>query len=423
MNKLLFYTFLATFLFAFSTVEAQTKQGSVPELIWASTPPADSPFPQSTDITGIAFIGQYRNDYCNADTWFFSWGSDDKLYSPFADGIANGKKSVCWLPDAIAGYAVMVGKDPMKLSYITSGNIKLQAKPYGGRYPCGSLIYKGVWYYGTYCLMNENGKIESDIQDPQLGRINWGVMGPFCGFHIYKNINDSISDNSWIPSPFNGEKLMFPEPVKQGKAVKIGAPHFVDFGKNMEHSPDGKAYLVAHGATDDDPNPRFANLSWINGDQIYLLRVMPSIKTINNPSAYEFFAGHDLKGHPIWTKDFTKIKPLIDWNNHCGCVTMTYIAPLKKYLMLVTDGWPTTKTMDSFILESDNITGPWKMVTYMSKFGKQGFFLNIPTPFVSSDGRNAWLCYSANFAGGSSSPVGSRPGMVLQKIRLLGPQK
>ena len=24
--------------------------------------------------------------------------------------------------------------------------------------------------------------------------------------------------------------------------------HFVDFGKGMEHSPDGKAYLVAHGA-------------------------------------------------------------------------------------------------------------------------------------------------------------------------------
>jgi hypothetical protein len=33
-----------------------------------------------------------------------------------------------------------------------------------------------------------------------------------------------------------------------GYPVKIGAPKFVDFGKNMEHSPDGKAYLVAHGA-------------------------------------------------------------------------------------------------------------------------------------------------------------------------------
>ena len=26
--------------------------------------------------------------------------------------------------------------------------------------------------------------------------------------------------------------------------VKFGAPHFVDFGQELEHSPDGKAYLV-----------------------------------------------------------------------------------------------------------------------------------------------------------------------------------
>ena len=26
--------------------------------------------------------------------------------------------------------------------------------------------------------------------------------------------------------------------------VKLGAPHFVDFGRNSEHSPDGRAYLV-----------------------------------------------------------------------------------------------------------------------------------------------------------------------------------
>lgn len=31
--------------------------------------------------------------------------------------------------------------------------------------------------------------------------------------------------------------------------VTIGAPHFVDFGKNMQYSPDGYAYLTAHGTT------------------------------------------------------------------------------------------------------------------------------------------------------------------------------
>jgi len=30
----------------------------------------------------------------------------------------------------------------------------------------------------------------------------------------------------------------------------MGSPHFVDFGKNMERSPDGKVYLVGHDAAE-----------------------------------------------------------------------------------------------------------------------------------------------------------------------------
>ncbi len=63
-----------------------------------------------------------------------------------------------------------------------------------------------------------------------------------------------------------------------GEPVKIGSPHFVDFGRNMEHSPDGKAYLVAHGAS-DGVNRRFGYNSWITGDEIYLLRVTPGSRT------------------------------------------------------------------------------------------------------------------------------------------------
>ncbi len=81
----------------------------------------------------------------------------------------------------------------------------------------------------------------------------------------------------------------------------MGAPHFVDFGKNMEHSPDGKAYLVGMGAEVIDKMPRDANLSWISGDQIYMCRVTPSIENINDMSKYEFFGGHDKNGNPIWT--------------------------------------------------------------------------------------------------------------------------
>jgi hypothetical protein len=210
----------------------------------------------------------------------------------------------------------------------------------------------------------------------------------------------------------------------------MGVPHFVDFGKNMEHSPDGKAYLVATGAEVDDLNPRFANLSWVTGDQIYLARVTPSLENINDVSTYEFFAGHTDTGEPMWTSTFSEIEPIVDWNNNAGNAAITYNAPLRKYLLSITDGWPTTSKMSSYILESDSITGPYKLVTYMRDFGEQAYFLNFPSKFISEDGRTAWLCYSGNFTSGSEAfgtnlkedPPGSHYGLVLQEVWLLDEQ-
>lgn len=102
-------------------------------------------------------------------------------------------------------------------------------------------------------------------------------------------------------------------------------------------------------------------------------------------------------GHPRWSKDFADTQPLIDWNNHAGCVTATYVPGLDKYLMCVTDGWPTTKTMDSYILKADRIEGPWRMVAYMKEFGPQAYFLNFPSKFISQDGKRLWLCSSGHF--------------------------
>jgi hypothetical protein len=61
----------------------------------------------------------------------------------------------------------------------------------------------------------------------------------------------------------------------------------------------------------------------------------------------------------------------------------------------------------------------------MKDFGEQGYFLNFPSKFISDDGKELWLCYSANFARDwrdikiHSNPPGSRYGLVLHKIKLL----
>ena len=78
------------------------------------------------------------------------------------------------------------------------------------------------------------------------------------------------------------------------------------------------------------------------------------------------------------------------------------------------------------ILESERATGPWKLVVYLKDFGEQAYFVNIPSKFLSPDGRSGWLLYAANFSNCCKNwpshrpnPAGSRYGMCWQEIRFL----
>jgi len=369
------------------------------ERAWRSEPPADCPFEPSKSIAALALTGRHA-EYTKADTWYPSWASDGNLYSPWTDGEVNRLVSNSAGKSATTGQAKILGDDPLNLKVVEQSVYKSDPSPYGSRYPAGSLVYNGVWYYGTYCLGGGQVTQKNGIT------YNWPWLGPFVGFRWSTDLG-----KTWTQTPRTPDKPLFGEKGLKGEPVKIGAPHFVDFGKNMEHSPDGKAYLVAHGAS-DGTNRRFGYNSWITGDAIYLIRVTPSIENMNDPSKYEFFDGQG------WTKDFSKIKPIAAWRDTMGCVTMTYNAPLKKFLMCVTDGVTTGAAMNTYILESDQISGPWKLVTFLRKFGEQGYFANFPSKFISADGRTLWLSYSANFFSFPSNPPGSRYGMCLQEIKI-----
>lgn len=207
--------------------------------------------------------------------------------------------------------------------------------------------------------------------------------------------------------------------------VKFGTPHFVDFGQELEHSPDGKAYIVAHGAT----SPSSTEM-WMLGDQVYMARVIPTVENINDGSKWEFYAG----GHgssALWvTGDVSQAKPLVEWTNHTGSTTMSYFAAIKKYVMTISTAshYPTMDNgdFDTYFLEADDITGPWSYVTYMKHFGPQVYFANHPTKFsakqadTSSKTFDAFLMFSANYdpatrTGGN--PPNSGYHMNLQQAR------
>jgi hypothetical protein len=400
----------------FSQVKPDTL--SFKPFVWKSETPSDCPFKQSKELKGIKFLG-VKSGFHVGDTWYPTWGDDDKLYSPFTDGgcprlDGSYEFSGSGGENATTGQAVIEGDNPLSLIVYSLGLAKANPIPYQGRYPCGSLIYDKVWYYGTYCLAPDGGAQYGD------STFNWPWMGPFVGFRYSTDYG-----RSWKGCPHTPEKPLFGETGINGYPVKIGSPHFVDFGKNMQYSPDGKSYLVAHGAETNENPYRFYNDSWITGDEIYLLRVVPSIENMNDASKYEFYAGKDGQGNPIWTNDFKKIKPLLAWDNNMGCVTITYNAPLKKYLMCVTDGGNTCAKMNTYLLESDKLDGEWELVTYLKNFGEQAYFVNFPSKFISKDGKTAWILYSSNFATDwnnmkiQANPPGSHYGIVLQKVEFI----
>ncbi len=394
---------------AFAAVRQE--KGNWSGRLWTSDPPGGCPLERSTLIKVVQFTGRWVS-YANADTWYPSWGADGKLYSPWTDGHVGDLNSNSYGPDANTGFATILGDSPLALQIVDTGTVKASPAPYGGRYPCGSLVHRGVWYYGTYCLADTDG-------NPAKG-LNWDILGPFVGFRTSRDYG-----RTWQETPHTPAKPLFGEPERLGAPVKIGAPHFVDFGRDMQHSPDGRAYLVAHGATSADRTPRPANLSWITGDQIYLTRFEPSAANANDPAKYEFFGGRDGAGKPRWTRSLTQARPIIDWDDHAGCVTATYIPALKRFILCATDGGNTISRFGTWFAESESLTGPWRLIAYLRDFGQQAYFVNIPSKFVSADGRSAWLMYAANFTNGylktnfKADPPGSGYGMCLQEIKFV----
>lgn len=401
--------------------------------VWPSDPPNSNPFPKSTTIAGIGLTGRYKvyedpgHIPAGADTWFPSWDADGNLYSPYADGWVGEVRVAGMGPNSTEGAAKIVGDDPMNLQITPLTPYHVSSVPYGGRYPSASLVYNGVWYYGTYVL---------DVLVDKEYNCWWCVVGPLVGFGVSRDHGHTWTDSTLTPT-----NNLFHETAKDGHRVRMGMAHFVDLGKNLEYSPDGYAYLVADGAlTPGTPEGRalFNAPTWpkynhalFKGDMFYLARTKPSPDTINKESAWEFYGGKDKNGHDIWTHKFADIKPLFEWAGHCGGAEVTYDAPLKKYIWFVTDPLEATggftKGMygtpyNTYVLESDALTGPWRLVTYMRSFGSQAYWANLPSKFISSDGRTAWLLYAANWTGNVPvDPPGSKYALCLHEIELLKP--
>ncbi len=371
--------------------------------------PKDCPLPLSKAFGGVSFTGRYAS-YTGADTWYPIYATDGTIYSCFTDGEVNGK----WVGTPNPCAAKILGNEPLDLAVemigdvvIHNGNEKLPGN--FGRYPSAVLMYNDIWYYGTYLL-------EQEDHSWYVPHADWPILQPFVGFRVSDDFGESWYDKTTPEDPLlenPHDKWVRAHGVDFNPyEVMIGAPHFVDFGKNLEYAPvDGKtgrkyAYMVAHGA---DAGSKLAHNSWISGDNIYLLRIlMPegrnveeNFRYMNDPSNWQYLSKDG--SYRAWNRDnlqevYGNIKPIVDATGYLGNVGMTYNHALGKFIMTLSRTEADSRDFfDALILESDAIDGKYRVVQYLKGFATVSYFFNIPSAFISKDGRTMWLCYSSNY--------------------------
>ena len=372
--------------------------------------PKDCPLPLSKTFGGISFTGRFAS-YTNADTWYPAYASDGTIYSCFTDGSVNGQGTGS--PNPWSGR--IVGSDPLNLQVDVvgervshNGNEKIAGKY--GRYPCAQLMYNDIWYYGTYLL-------EQNDRSWFVPNADWPILQPFVGFRVSDNFGGDWFDQTTpefplLENPHDKWVRVHGVEFYNPYEVMIGAPHFVDFGRNLEHAPIDKqtgrrwAYMVAHGA---DAGCKLAHNSWISGDNIYLLRIlMPegrnaqeNFRYMNDAGNWQYLSRDG--SYRTWNRNdlqevYRHIKPIVDATGYLGNVGLTYNAALGRFIMTLSRVDDADRDFfNTLILESEAIDGKYRVVQYLKGFATISYFMNIPSPFISEDGRTMWLCYSSNY--------------------------
>jgi hypothetical protein len=317
--------------------------------VWPNTPPAGAPFPASADLLSYEYArgANAAPPGIHADTWYPSWDVDGNLYSSWTDGTVNNVSSGSGGRGATTGFATIVGDDPFSL---TITNVSVYAEPpapYEGRYPSLNFRKDGVWYYGTYSLENY-GQLPSPA--PNCG--NWCLLCPFTSIRTSTDSGATWTDAFRYMNNYTDN--IFGETCANNTKVRMGAPHAVDFGKNNEHSPDGRLYMVSTGAETPESHE-----SWMQGDSVYLSRTVSTTidpATINDAAAWEFYAGGG-----AWAPSLADARPLFVWPGRTGVVTLSWHPALGKFVMVVstpTTGCSTVGDFDTYFLEADGMTGP-----------------------------------------------------------------
>jgi hypothetical protein len=307
----------------------------------------------------------------NGDLWPSCW-SGDALYAAWGDGFGFAEAGA--YPRPSIGVAQILG-DPSTPDAMSGVTLAHDDED--------EAIFK-VWTPGPYyqkptgmlCLP---GKMFLAVQD-----MNSDTYGDVPAATIAVSID---SGHTWVEDDI---APMFDN-------HEFTTVMFLDYGNDASWAVD--SYIYVYGL---DYNWRWTETT-TQPQGLYLARVA-SADGLLDRTTWEYFAGTDVEGDPVWTADFGERLPvLVDCTLRYPTATyagysviaqgsIVYDAPRSRYLYT---SW-TEYTYEFY--EAPAPWGPWRKFLYRD-FGPYpwsetlngGYAPTVPSKFISAEGGSMWL--------------------------------
>jgi hypothetical protein len=163
--------------------------------------------------------------------------------------------------------------------------------------------------------------------------------------------------------------------------------------------PDGYVYAIASERE-------------FNASELFMGRTRPHRADITNPARWQWVSGFSQwhgQSWPRFARSFGLAVPVLGWPSHITYPQMSYDPPLHRYLLTFTFSYAGSPPgiwragADLVILEAPHPWGPFSFVAHEPEFGpSNGYAPGFPVKWISANGRDLWLKWSANFDGCAS---------------------
>ncbi|PIP35431.1 MAG: hypothetical protein COX20_11335 [Desulfobacterales bacterium CG23_combo_of_CG06-09_8_20_14_all_52_9] len=307
-----------------------------------------APYPSSPIIESVSWdSGGINQAAPGSDIWPLTWGRDGRLYTVWGDGGGFGGT------DTDGRVSLGVARIEGAVDRWNGMNV------FGGLHAETPAVFSGK----SHGILSVDGTLYMIIQEQN----NWlrGKIARSDDFgRTWTFGRGSFGDSDWD----------FNEP---GGALSGAC--FLQFGRDYA------------GARDDYVYGYDVRVQLELQHDIVMFRVPKD--QIMNRSAYEFYAGAEKNGNPIWTEDIAQMRPVFtDPNGVSWGIQAFYHPLLRRYFLTV----PRNNTAAWGIFDAPEPWGPWTTVSYYDMWldSTPKFSYSFNQKWMSDDGLTMWMVFS-----------------------------